>query len=381
MRFLYTWYYYPLREPIALSHHLGFYLDNPRTKQEIKNVSEFLLKRRADRSYFPLIGQSKDDTGSLEWCLFRFRDKFVELDKYVQKQFASYKREKIVEFIARMLVIARYPETESCQTLIKKYGRIKEKELKEIVVLPGEYPEVTNNDRLEDFGHLLSLLIHTSGSDYWGQNFLLRNDSKVIDDDPWFNVITLAGASPHFSDGRLDMDDSWNWLFLPSIKEYLIDACEILDSAFARGDTEKLLYIGNILKIVREVGDVKVKLLLLTSILELMLTHNPDFNRFNVEDSINKQFQLKTGILMYMNDNSIDLITLKKQLKEIYQARSNIAHGNFGGLSKMAKVVQKKSDEPEYLLERCAGNLYQYVRVVIGSYLKDKAFIEFLKES
>jgi hypothetical protein len=77
MRFLYTCYYYPLREPIPLSHHLGFYLDNPRTEQEIADVTESLLRLRdADESYFPLIAQSEDDIDRVEWYLFRFRDKF-----------------------------------------------------------------------------------------------------------------------------------------------------------------------------------------------------------------------------------------------------------------------------------------------------------------
>ena len=138
MRFLYTWYYYPLREPIPLSHHLGFYLDNPRTEKEIADASAFLLRLRDDdTSYFPLIAKSKDDVDKIEWYLFRFRDNFIESDKYVRKQFASYNRDKVIEFIARMLVIARYPESESSQTLVKKYRRIREKELKEIVVLPG----------------------------------------------------------------------------------------------------------------------------------------------------------------------------------------------------------------------------------------------------
>src|ERR1700749_239874 len=193
MRFLYTWYYYPLREPIPLSHHLGFYLDNPRTKQEIADVSESLLRLiGAEDSYCPLISQSKADIDKIEWHLFRFRDKFIKSDRYVEKQFSSYSREKIVEFIARMLVIARYPESESCRTLVKRYRRVREKELKEIVVLPGEYPETTNEERLEDFGQLLSLLIHTDEDAYWGQSLVLRRSTKVIDDDPWFNFIILS---------------------------------------------------------------------------------------------------------------------------------------------------------------------------------------------
>ena len=210
---------------------------------------------------------------------------------------------------------------------------------------------------------------------------MLRRSTKVIDDDPWFNFIILSVVSPHFSNRKLDMHDEWQWLFLPSIKENLIVACEALDAAFARGATEKLLYIGNILKITDDVHDTKVKLLLLTSILEMMLTHNPDFNRFNIEDSINKQFQLKTAVLMYMNDSSTDLANLKLRLKEIYQVRSNIAHGNFGGMSKMIKAAQRKGDDLEDPLEKYVNNLYQFVRVAVGAYLKDMAFVEFLKES
>jgi hypothetical protein len=177
------------------------------------------------------------------------------------------------------------------------------------------------------------------------------------------------------------MHHSWQWLFLLSIKNDLVFAANNLDTAFANGDAEKLLYIGSILKIVGNVvSDLKVRLLLLTSILELMLTHNPNFNRFNIEDSINKQFQLKTSILMYMNDTNIELTTLKKRLKEIYQARSNIAHGNFNELAKMEKATKKRGASGE-LLESYVIDLYRIIRVVIEVYLRDKAFIDFLKDA
>lgn len=44
MNFLITTFIYPVPEPIPLSKHLKFYLDNPRTDEEIAYVKEHLLK-------------------------------------------------------------------------------------------------------------------------------------------------------------------------------------------------------------------------------------------------------------------------------------------------------------------------------------------------
>ena len=75
------------------------------------------------------------------------------------------------------------------------------------------------------------------------------------------------------------------------------------------------MYIGSLLANVRsKINDDKQKLVSLVGVIELLLTHNPNFNRFNVEDSISKQFKLKTSILLYKNDDSIDLNKTKKQL-------------------------------------------------------------------
>ncbi len=83
-----------------------------------------------------------------------------------------------------------------------------------------------------------------------------------------------------------------------------------------------------------------INVVLLTSIIEFMLTRNPDFNRFNVEDSINKQFQLKASLLIYQNDKKRNLLKIKEDLKNIYNLRSIIAHGDFENLK---KLIKKKS--------------------------------------
>ena len=118
----------------------------------------------------------------------------------------------------------------------------------------------------------------------------------------------------------------------------------------------------------------------MTSILELLLTHNPDFNRFNVEDSISKQFQLKVSILVYLNDKTVDINAIKSRLKTIYQQRSNIAHGNFSAVNKYINGLSKKEGKEEYF-DDLVVDLYKYVRSVLEEYLKDFRFVEFLKEN
>lgn len=119
---------------------------------------------------------------------------------------------------------------------------------------------------------------------------------------------------------------------------------------------------------------------MLTSIIELLLTHNPDFNRFNVEDSINKQFQLKASILIYLNDKRVDINAVKSRLKIIYQQRSNIAHGNFSAVNKYINSLSKKEGKEEYF-DDIVVDLYKYVRAILEKYLKDLKLIDFLKEN
>jgi hypothetical protein len=161
----------------------------------------------------------------------------------------------------------------------------------------------------------------------------------------------------------------------------------LLDKAFNEGNSEKLLYIGNILKVVgHDLHDEKIKLLLLTSIIELMLTHNPDLQRYNVEDSINKQFQLKATTLIYLNDTSRSIKDIKNRLKTIYTQRSNVAHGNFheiekyiDKLSKNRKAEDEEMGGGEYFVSLIT-DLYVYIRAILEEYLKDRGFVEFLKD-
>jgi hypothetical protein len=281
-----------------------------------------------------------------------------------------------------MWVVARFDDEGTLAMLEEKRKRMSEAENQGIWMLEDDHPIISNSSKLVNYSHLLSLLSQTEGEEYFGRNF-------VLDASGLFRVNILHGLTSHLTliqmvvhDFKASPDhrDGLRWILWPLAVEELLKNAQLLESAFEHGLAEKLLYIGGILRIVCEVADYKVKLLMLTSIIELLLTHSPDANRFNVEDSINRQFQLKTAVLVYLNGRSRDLEQLKKRLKAIYQQRSNIAHGNFGAIwGRINKSCPKGGDEEN--IEHLIINLYAYVRAVLEEYLKDMKFVEFLKGS
>ena len=64
----------------------------------------------------------------------------------------------------------------------------------------------------------------------------------------------------------------------------------------------------------------------LISLIELLITHNPDSGRFNIEESITKQFVGKMLLILYENDNndSENYRKLKKELKFTYSISYSI---------------------------------------------------------
>jgi hypothetical protein len=224
------------------------------------------------------------------------------------------------------------------------------------------------------------LLIHSEGQNYFGRSLLI--ESEIINNDRptkriWQDFLIFGVASNSYPEAG----DELGWIFFPYAIDKIRAVTNSLENVFRQGVEEKLLYAGSILKIAAQnYNDVRTRVVMLTSIIELLLTHNPDYNRFNVEDSISKQFQLKASILVYLNDKSKNINVIKKRLKTIYTQRSNIAHGNFKKVEKYINNLSKKKGEEEYF-EELVSDLYYYIRAILEEYLKDLPFIEFLKEA
>ena len=140
-------------------------------------------------------------------------------------------------------------------------------------------------------------------------------------------------------------------------------------------------YIGSIHSTVEyETDDIRVRFLLLVSLIELLITHNPDTNRFNVEDSISRQFRFKTTIMLHREQPDIDLEFHEKRLKQLYSLRSAVAHGDFKALKKYEAGLSKKEGKEEYM-DEIVTDVYFYLKAVLEQFLKDPEFVFFVKKS
>ena len=70
---------------------------------------------------------------------------------------------------------------------------------------------------------------------------------------------------------------------------------------------------------------------------------------------------------------------IRNRLKTIYEQRSNIAHGNFRKLNDYIKRISQNEEE-EYF-DNLITDMYKYVKAVIQEYIKDRNFVEFLKDN
>ena len=359
MNFFVTCYIYPIKKKIVLSQTLGFCLDNPRTTEDIELVKKYWERKYiASANKFPI--KEKDGDLSLETILLSLRDRFEVSDEYLFGKFKELDFNDFFEALSQITILAYFDTTNS------------------ISLREFETPFEISAQKMLDYSYLLSLLIHTDKDNYYGLNFILDHYPVEEANEPtpfmWVNYLMSGVICQEFE--NYQEDDERAWTFFPLVRRRLLEQSETLESLIKNGDSEKLLYIGNMLRLAHRGYDEKARIILLTSILELLLTHNPDSNRFNVEDSINKQFQLKTAILVYLNDKNRDLNQIKKQLKTIYQQRSNVAHGNFNALEKY-----KQNSSHQEANEGLVISLYTYIRAVIEEYLKDRDFVEFLKNS
>ena len=296
-------------------------------------------------------------------------------DKYIINLFEKFNldnEEDIYTMIAKSCIIIRYDDKGEIKRIEESYNKMIKSGAAGFIMLEDDNPIEVNKRLLYDYSYLISTLVNTEGFDYYGRGFLKDSQDNLQFERFIHNLMFLWIHCTHPS--KSDSDSS-RWRIYPAINKNIIDISKKLDSFFELNNKDTLMYVANILKISdADVKDENIKLLMLTSIIELLLTRNPDSSRFNVEDSINKQFQLKTSIVVYNNRKDLNLNILKEDLKTIYKLRSCIAHGNFKELSRM-----KLKDE--FIISNHIGKLYVYIRCIIEEYIKDPAYIEFIKTS
>lgn len=382
MNFIPTIYAYPLREPILISRHINAVLDNPRTDEEIA-----ALKRHIEISYilpgpFQFPTHSDDPILTLERLLLGYATSLTSHDEYVRLYYETYDPNEIYDFIAKMWVIARYDDLGESEDLRNRKEELRGEGLTDFFfLLDDSNPIIANAKRLVHYSYLLSLFINTQNN-YDGSSFIANHETYSFDPSEPYKYIPLFILNYGIGLRNYpNSDDETRWQFLPYVIDNIQYYVDLLDNAMERGHEEKLIYIGELLKTAGErVLDPKIKLVTLVSIIELLLTHNPDFNRFNVEDSISKQFRLKASILVYLHDRKQDLGKIKSRLKIIYDMRSSIAHGNFKAVEKYNQKLSEQKGQEEHF-DDMLDDIYKYIRIILHEFIVDPTFVDFLKEN
>jgi len=385
MAFNLTRYIFPIESKIKLSDALNLELDNPRTDEEISFISNIIIKSlqinnsNSDEIENQVILRAALGIGELKEYL-----EINNKDSYEYNFYESLKTEQTIQIIAKSWIILRFTDNnfvnENKQDYIKLFDKLHN----------GNDNEYLSNFNISlNYSYILSLLINNE-KEYHGFSFLLYNNPTEIfyPTDKYKIYRTIE----NFKDNNNLINNFKNravsWIYWYDIKDTIIKTSQNLDCILSLTEKdkpiknkklniskkesaqEKLLYIGSILRTVdHETKNLKLKLVLLTSIIEYLVTKNPDNSRFNVEDSISKQFKLKSAILIYQNIQDVGLDNIKEALEKIYSQRSDIAHGNYN----------TKNDNSDYL--DSVFKLYEYIRAIIQAYLKDKKFVDYLKDN
>ncbi|WP_279040967.1 hypothetical protein [Butyricimonas paravirosa] len=382
MAFALTKYIFPI-EKVVLSESLGYVLDNPRSEKEIKIIRNFIEKTFIEKN--KINGLLAPISIRLRFSLEDLKEKFLDEERsnYVSNYFERNKKKSLIDILCGMWIIVRYGnEDDGFET----FEDDREKVFQMLFSRPDS-DFVNNFNDLSYYCHILSLLANDFEDEYNGDTFLLSNS---------FYDLFMSSVNANISETiELFLSNNFllktgnyikTWLYWLDGQEYLKSCVRRLDSLIVQGfiaekgkklrpsqqqsPKEKLLHIGKRLKTSYEHNkDPELVLLLLVGNIEYLLTRNPDTNKFNVEDSIGKQFRLKCGIIIHKQNEGIDLVQLNDELREIYDQRSDLAHGNYNKDFNLDKIIKS------------VYSLYSFNKYMINEYIEDRVLIEYLKDN
>lgn len=362
MNFLLTKYIYPIDNPINKFGN-GIYFDNPRNIEEIEEISKFLKG----------ISVSTDDCGiCTEASLNRHLSSFLEIN---QIKIDLDKYSDIYHILASIWVIVRFDSIDNI-----------------------DFPNLLE-DSVEKAVRILDFICFVCF-----KNLGRLNDTFLITDHPNFTNLHMRKTHANMVFHNLYMaknyeeykedDDCWYFPFnevlsrinlkIPTIEKLM--------------DDYKFNYIAEQIYRINNLTYQYDKIVCLVSLIELLIAHKPDANRFNVEESIKKMFINKTLLIIYLNNNDIDIVNTKKELSCIYDIRSDISHGNFDNLSKSITKIRSfykdmhmfddldDDDFPDnkipelFVLDTIIRNLKDYLKIILNKYIDDENFLTIIKD-
>jgi len=359
MIFILTKFIYPLEEKLEIID--GCYFDNPRTPEEIKYVERFIRKA----SPFPPNDRAIGEEGyiTIDYLIGKLRDKYRD-DPQVEKCIRACKYKDPYYKTASMWVILRLQEKDS---IIRDFFDQAQKircRIDAFTLLAFE----------EDFQYDFSVLISGELSSIYEEEILEKTKNSIIE--------TLVEVT---NDKRKEKGKSRFYGFM----NYYRGICEINKKLQDNPNTELLEYVMESLQTLRKNFDLKMKFVSIVSIIELLLTHCPDSTRYNVEDSINRQFKNKVALICHLHDKNSDFELITKECNYIYSLRSDAAHGNFNKFPKDLEKYYNFCKDNQYTsvsefdranaLSFLIKRTLSYMIIILKMYLDDCKLLEIVK--
>lgn len=358
MAFLLTNFIYPLKEPIKIKYEtsdgaFNFVVDKP-NKDELQVIIYYIQA---------LINKNKYTVSSFESYLF--------VNTVVNSSEAKlYKNVIILEDVYNVICEKYKIKSKSKPNYVKEIAK-----LWVIVRFEGEvnhraFVDFLQSDHSskEDYNKLFQVMWNNS------KNSRLESQIKKV-----FYLLTSCDRSSYLNElifdyentnkiqdalyyaGEKDLTENGNYdgkYFLETLKYRENKIIFLLNDP---DEKRKVDLLCEYLKIVDSNSSDQIILIFLVSAIELLLTNN------DKTGEIRKQFILKMGTLIYDHDKSIDLKKIKIELKQIYDERCNVVHGNFKNNPQKIKSDTEK--------------LQYYLKILIKKYVDETEYINFLKDS
>ena len=383
-----THYFYPIQTGGTSKFFGGIYFDNPRTIKEIKHVESVLKSSNSIFEFrFP-----EDESQVPEECItLRMIVDNLGLDpngdKFAFKHYSKTKRIKNIYYaLAKLCVIVRCNEVLDAERQKQIFCISAEECLNDSCKVYEPLNEI-NFARIKK--SLLFLSFMTNPPEYANHSIIINNLYNKITSNPHpLFASLLAACSFNQCPSKED--------FFPYAPFYIILQAynKYIDLIGSIYNDEKFLFICDTLYNFFDLyaANPKMYLIGIVGLIEMLLTHNPDASRFNIEDTISKQFVKKLKYIIYKNNNQIDLNRLEKELKFAYSIRSDIAHGNFGkssskNLKELLRFYNIKQDEdgidyigPEEGISNLNENLIKYTKILLEMYLRNPQELELIKD-
>lgn len=386
--FIMTKFMYPLDikdRPIIFGK---LYFDNPRTTEEINYIANILKQINCQCSGgFPdRLGVFPDNCITLMTIYDMFYRNNCN-DPIVEEFNQKYgKLKNIYKKLARMMVVIRstdiidIEDTKGRFTLCKKDDNIALELHNNPKLTYSDY----NGEKINNYFSFLSFILD---SDSISNNILSKNLYTQYNrfNDLFINLLVVAS-----NDYKQKNEKSYRLGLFKNVEKNIF---KISNKIGERYKNKKFLFICKKIHYLFTIYNLNADMAFLEimGLLEMLLTHNPDTSRFNVEDSITKQFKGKLLVILYEKNKELEIDNVEKELKYAYCVRSSIAHGNFTelekNLSQLFNFYKMKKDGQGFEYESNRDALYKlihnsisWLKDVVELYIDDEQRLELIKK-